>query len=139
MKTYPEYEGTPNDGDGLVWDETDKVWKPAAGGGGGVTDHGLLTGLGDDDHLQYHNDARGDARYYTQSQVDTALSGKSNTGHSHASGSITDLSEAIDDRVAALLAAGSNISITYDDGTNTLTISASGSGGGNDQLAWLGL
>jgi hypothetical protein len=32
-------------------------------GGGGVTDHGALTGLGDDDHTQYHNDARGDARY----------------------------------------------------------------------------
>ena len=30
---------------------------------GGATDHGTLTGLGDDDHLQYHNDARGDARY----------------------------------------------------------------------------
>ena len=30
----------------------------------GVTDHGALTGLGDDDHTQYHNDARGDARYY---------------------------------------------------------------------------
>lgn len=30
---------------------------------GGVTDHGALLGLGDDDHPQYHNDARGDARY----------------------------------------------------------------------------
>lgn len=30
---------------------------------GGVTDHGALTGLADDDHTQYHNDARGDARY----------------------------------------------------------------------------
>lgn len=30
---------------------------------GGVTDHGALTGLGDDDHSQYHNDTRGDARY----------------------------------------------------------------------------
>jgi hypothetical protein len=29
----------------------------------GVTDHGALTGLADDDHPQYHNDARGDARY----------------------------------------------------------------------------
>ena len=28
-----------------------------------VSDHGSLTGLGDDDHSQYHNDARGDARY----------------------------------------------------------------------------
>lgn len=35
----------------------------STGGGGGVTDHGALTGLGDDDHTQYHNDARGDARY----------------------------------------------------------------------------
>lgn len=41
-----------------------------------VTDHGDLTGLGDDDHPQYHNDARGDARYYTQTQADTLLNGK---------------------------------------------------------------
>lgn len=34
-----------------------------AGGGGGVTDHGALTGLADDDHTQYHTDGRGDARY----------------------------------------------------------------------------
>jgi fibronectin-binding autotransporter adhesin len=37
-----------------------------SGGGGGtttVTDHGALTGLADDDHTQYHNDARGDLRY----------------------------------------------------------------------------
>ena len=33
------------------------------GGGGGVTDHGLLTGLGDDDHTQYLNNTRGDLRY----------------------------------------------------------------------------
>lgn len=26
-------------------------------------DHGTLAGLADDDHSQYHNDARGDARY----------------------------------------------------------------------------
>ena len=35
-----------------------------AAGGGGVLDHGLaLSGLADDDHTQYHNDSRGDARY----------------------------------------------------------------------------
>jgi hypothetical protein len=33
--------------------------------GGGVTDHGALTGLADDDHTQYLNNARGDARYPT--------------------------------------------------------------------------
>ena len=31
--------------------------------GGGVTDHGALTGLGDDDHPQYLTAVRGDARY----------------------------------------------------------------------------
>jgi len=29
----------------------------------GATAHGALTGLGNDDHTQYHNDTRGDARY----------------------------------------------------------------------------
>lgn len=43
--------------------------------GTGVTDHGALTGLSDDDHTQYHTDARGDARYYTQSEVDALIAG----------------------------------------------------------------
>jgi hypothetical protein len=33
-------------------------------------DHGDLDGLSGDDHSLYHNDTRGDARYYTQSQLD---------------------------------------------------------------------
>jgi hypothetical protein len=36
-----------------------EAYVAAASGG----DHGALTGLTDDDHPQYHNDARGDARY----------------------------------------------------------------------------
>jgi hypothetical protein len=40
------------------------------GGGSGVTDHGELTGLADDDHTQYHNNARGDARYIQASLFD---------------------------------------------------------------------
>jgi len=50
------------------------------GGGGGVSDHGALSGLADDDHAQYHNDARGDARYWqlatdlaTQAELDAHL------------------------------------------------------------------
>lgn len=35
----------------------------AAGGGGGVTAHADLTGLSADDHTQYYNVTRGDARY----------------------------------------------------------------------------
>jgi len=34
-------------------------------------DHGGLDGLLDDDHPQYLTESRGDARYYTQAQVDT--------------------------------------------------------------------
>ena len=50
------------------------------GGGGGVTDHGALTGLNDDDHTQYHTDARGDARY-------------SLTSHNHDHGTLTGLGD----------------------------------------------
>jgi hypothetical protein len=39
------------------------AWVGFSGGGGGVTAQGALTGLGNDDHLQYHTNARGDARY----------------------------------------------------------------------------
>lgn len=42
------------------------------------TDHGLLSGLADDDHSQYHNDTRGDIRYYTKSQIDSSLALKLN-------------------------------------------------------------
>ena len=39
-------------------------------------DHGSISGLGDDDHSQYHNDARGDARYYQKSEfVTTSTAG----------------------------------------------------------------
>jgi len=36
-----------------------------------VSDHGDLTGLADDDHSQYHNDTRGDVRYYQKSEINT--------------------------------------------------------------------
>ncbi len=59
---------SPNDGEVLTYDTTNG-WQ-AEIPSSGVTDHGLLSGLGDDDHVQYHNDTRGDARYYTKTQVD---------------------------------------------------------------------
>lgn len=42
----------------------------------GVTDHGELSGLADDDHPQYLNNSRGDTRYYTKNQADTLLNNK---------------------------------------------------------------
>jgi hypothetical protein len=63
------------------------------GGEGGVSDHGALTGLADDDHTHYLTQARGDARYYTETEldamldaIDTALAGKANVGHAHDGG-----------------------------------------------------
>jgi hypothetical protein len=45
-----------------------QVYTPA----GQASDHGLLSGLSDDDHIQYLNIARGDARYLTKSAGDIA-------------------------------------------------------------------
>jgi hypothetical protein len=60
----------------------------------GTTDHGALTGLSDDDHTQYHTDARaltwlntrstsdlpeGSRLYYTDARFDTRFSAKSTT------------------------------------------------------------
>lgn len=35
----------------------------------GSVDHGSLGGLAGDDHTQYHNNTRGDARYYTETEL----------------------------------------------------------------------
>lgn len=115
-------------------------------GGGGVTDHGALTGLADDDHPQYALDA----------DVTTALAGKvgltdirltdarTPTAHaaSHAAGGsdpvtvtsaqLADLTETVQDIVAALIAAGAGISKSYDDATGVLTLTATAGGGTTD-------
>lgn len=100
MKYLEIDDSSVNLNDVLKWDGT-KVVFGNGGGGGGVSDHGALTGLSDDDHTQYHNDTRGDARYYTQAQVDSALSGKAASSHSHIIGDVTSLQGYIDEIEAA--------------------------------------
>lgn len=56
------------------------VLNAAGGGAPGVTDHGALTGLTDDDHAQYHTDARGDLRYVPLARQITAGAGLSGGG-----------------------------------------------------------
>jgi hypothetical protein len=51
-------------------------------GTGGVTDHGLLTGLTDDDHAQYLNNTRGDARYEATGAV-AAHAGTGGAAHAN--------------------------------------------------------
>ena len=116
------------------------------GGGGGITSHGALTGLSGDDHTQYYNQARGDARYAQLSHNHAAtdvtsgtfasarISEESVTQHAAAmavtASQVTDFGEAVDDQVNTLLTAGSGISLTYDDAGDSLTIAATGGGGG---------
>jgi len=61
-----------------------------------------------------------------------AISGaKSRANHTGTQTSVTisDFAEAVQDAVAALLGAGSNVILNYDDNANTLTVSATGTGG----------
>jgi len=50
---------------------------------GPENDHGALVGLGDDDHPQYLNNSRGDARYYTQTQIDTQQQAQDDNLNNH--------------------------------------------------------
>lgn len=76
--------------------------------GGGVTDHGALTGLGDDDHTQYHTDGRaltwlgtrstsdlpeGSNEYYTDAKVAAAPAVAANTAKVSADGLVTTHSD----------------------------------------------
>jgi hypothetical protein len=57
--------------------------------------------------------------------------------HTQAASTITDFAEAVDDRTAALLVAGSGVTLTYDDGAGTLTVAASGGGETFLQNRWV--
>lgn len=74
---------------------------PGSGGGGGSSDHGALSGLEDDDHPQYHSDARGDVRYYTKPQADTQLGEKADSVHAHSIADVTALQTSLDGKAAA--------------------------------------
>jgi hypothetical protein len=146
----------------------DGVWATPAGGGG-TSDHSLLTNLTADDHTQYFNTTRGDARYSqlghlhtgtyqplavvltnttasfttaqetklagittgaTANSSDATLLSRANHTGTQTASTISDFSEAVDDRVGSLLVAGSNVTLTYNDAANTLTIASTGGGGG---------
>lgn len=99
-------------------------------GGGGVTDHGGLTGLADDDHTQYHNDTRGDARYSLLAHTHAGV--YSPVGHTHVAANITDFdSAALAATASAYATAGHNHSGVYQpvDGDLTAIAALSGTGG----------
>lgn len=118
-----------------IIDERPKIgFKPSAQSA--ITSHSDLFDLNVDDHTQYHNDTRGDARYYTQVQlnagqldnryyteteVNSLLSGKSDVGHTHTSSQITDFAEASQDSVGNILTDTNTIDFNYNDVSNTIT------------------
>ena len=61
--------------------------------------------------------------YYTTARFDSAFSGKSTSDLSEGT-NLYFTDERVDDRVNNLLVAGSNVTLTYDDAANTLTIAA---------------
>ena len=127
-----------------------------------LADHGLLSGLLDDDHEQYVH--LSNARIIPANHSFTGnitFSGTVNLPNSGvAAGTYTKLTvnedglvsnattattsditegtnlyftdERVDDRVSSLIQGGSNITVTYDDLANTLTISAATTGSGYD-------
>ena len=54
--------------------------------------------------------------------------------HNHLAADVTDFNEAVGDAVNGLLVAGTNITLTYDDVGNTLTVDAAGGGGGSGDV-----
>lgn len=112
----------------------------AGGGGGGVAGvssvnsrTGAVT-LAKGDVGLSNVDNTSDASKPVSTATQTALNAKANSTHTHAAVDVLDFSEAVDDRVATLLTAGTNVTITYDDVNNKVTV-ASTAGGGSGTAA----
>lgn len=57
--------------------------------------------------------------------------------HVHDVADVAGLPEAVMDTVAGFVVAGSNVTVVHNDGADTLTVSASGGGGGSPAMAWV--
>lgn len=71
----------------------------------------------------------------TANSADATLLARANHTGTQVASTISDFSEAVDDRVAALLVQGTGVTLSYNDGANTLTISATGGGGATNLTA----
>lgn len=86
--------------------------------------------------------AEGDRLYGGGGAADwSTLTGKPSTfppsSHVHPVSEVTGLDEQIRDVVAGFVVAGSNVTVVHNDGADTLTVSASGGGGGSPAMAWV--
>jgi hypothetical protein len=60
--------------------------------------------------------------------ITTAGTSYAPASHTHTASQVTDFPEAVDDRVGALLVAGSNVTLNYNDAAGSLTINAASGG-----------
>lgn len=85
-----------------------------------------LTG-GGDTSLHIH-----DGRYYTETEVDVFFNTLSGTyapiSHTHISTEITDFNEAAQDAVGNIMSGAGSVSVDYNDGSNTITVSGTTAG-----------
>jgi len=103
----------------------------------GVTDHGALTGLSDDDHPQYLTPVRGDARYIPSTRTLTAGAGLTGGGdlsadRSFAVGAGLGITVNADDVALASSVAGDGL--TYSSGVLAVGVSGLGLGVGADAV-----
>jgi hypothetical protein len=133
-----------------TWTGEEWIFTPASGGGGGgspsntnpIMDGVASPGTSDlysrGDHVHPSDTSRASVAYVDSQDalkasityVDSQDALKAPVSHTHTASQVTDFPEAVDDRVAALLVAGTNVTVTYNDVANTLTIASSGGSGG---------
>jgi len=89
---------------------------------GEATEHSLLSGLADDDHIQYHTDARGDIRYYTKAEVDSLIGDVFPTGSISETTYVISNSQTLPHNVDAFLFA--NASVRAFNATVTVVVNA---------------
>lgn len=84
-----------------------------------------------------YNDTTGETTITASGSVSTAwadITGKPSTftpsAHTHVAAEVTDLQEAVEDFIGGAITAGTNITVSYNDGTGKTTINSSGGGGG---------
>lgn len=66
----------------------------------------------------------------TANSADATLLDRANHTGTQLASTVFDFNEAVDDRVSSLLQAGTDISLSYNDAANTLTINSTAAGGG---------
>lgn len=118
-------------GDWVVFNGT--IWEKVDNTDQNDQDHGNLQGLNDDDHPNYHNDTRGDARYYKQTQFISTSAGSADANKPIKSNTDGNIDKTFIDVTAlagtGLEANGDTVRIA------TSTAGAGLSGGGGSALA----